>query len=159
VGCQKLGPTAHASAHRRRAGNSRGAREPYSIWGKQTLSPSTIGSIQERAGKVCAGHWRLRTLSIPGVQVAPVVDASSSQSRSDVLVILLSAVLVLTGLQWLALVPRQPSVEEPDGIEVLYVNKDLPKRAITEMRWCDNEARQCFQCYTCLHSMRRSRRF
>ena len=39
-------------------------------------------------------------------QVAPVVDASSSQSRSDVVVIVLSAVLLLTGLQWLALKPR-----------------------------------------------------
>ena len=45
------------------------------------------------------------------VQVAPVVDASSSQSRTDVLVILLSAVLLLTGLQWLALQPKvKPSV-------------------------------------------------
>jgi len=40
-----------------------------------------------------------------------VVDASSSQSRADVLVILLSAVLLLTGLQWLALRPKvKPSV-------------------------------------------------
>ena len=45
------------------------------------------------------------------MQVAPVVDASSSQSRTDVLVILLSAVLLLTGLQWLALRPKvKPSV-------------------------------------------------
>lgn len=45
------------------------------------------------------------------MQVAPVVDASSSQSRTDVLVILLSAVLLLTGLQWLALQPKiKPSV-------------------------------------------------
>lgn len=39
-------------------------------------------------------------------QIAPVVDASSSQSRADVLGILLSAVLLLTGLQWLALKPK-----------------------------------------------------
>ena len=45
------------------------------------------------------------------LQVAPVVDASSWQSRADVLVILLSAVLLLTGLQWLALRPKiKPSV-------------------------------------------------
>ena len=42
-------------------------------------------------------------------QVAPVVDASSSQSRTDVLVILLSAVLLLTGLQWIALQPKVKS--------------------------------------------------
>lgn len=42
----------------------------------------------------------------PGVQIAPIVDAGSSQSRADVLGILLSAVLLLTGLQWLALKPK-----------------------------------------------------
>jgi hypothetical protein len=39
-------------------------------------------------------------------QIAPVVDASSSQSRTDVLGIIMSAVLLLTGLQWLSLKPR-----------------------------------------------------
>lgn len=40
------------------------------------------------------------------IQIAPVVDASSAQSRADVLVIGLSAVLVLTGLQWVSLKPK-----------------------------------------------------
>eukprot|EP00967_Tisochrysis_lutea_P038010 scaffold45589_cov22-Tisochrysis_lutea.AAC.2 len=40
------------------------------------------------------------------LQIAPVVDASSSQSRTDVIGIGLSAVLLLTGLQWLSLKPR-----------------------------------------------------
>eukprot|EP00879_Flechtneria_rotunda_P015530 GHRR01016241.1.p1 GENE.GHRR01016241.1~~GHRR01016241.1.p1 ORF type:complete len:184 (+),score=38.41 GHRR01016241.1:206-757(+) len=44
-----------------------------------------------------------RTLS----GIAPIVDAGSSQSRADVLGILLSAVLLLTGLQWLALKSKQ----------------------------------------------------
>ncbi|MEW5310933.1 MAG: hypothetical protein WDW38_002686 [Sanguina aurantia] len=35
--------------------------------------------------------------------IAPVVDASSSQSRADVLGIVMSAVLLLTGLQWIAI--------------------------------------------------------
>ncbi len=34
------------------------------------------------------------------------MDASSAQSRADVLVIGLSAVLVLTGLQWVSLKPK-----------------------------------------------------
>lgn len=38
-------------------------------------------------------------LSLVGHQVAPVVSANSSQSRADVAVIVVSAVLVLTGLQ------------------------------------------------------------
>ena len=37
---------------------------------------------------------------VPGSQIAPVVDASSAQSRADVVVIFMSAVLLLTGLQW-----------------------------------------------------------
>lgn len=53
-------------------------------------------------------HQALLTFSYIGraLQIAPVVDASSSQSRADVLVILLSAVLLLSGLQWLALKPK-----------------------------------------------------
>jgi hypothetical protein len=46
--------------------------------------------------------------------IAPVVDASSSQSRADVLGIVLSAVLLLTGLQWLSLkVTRPPRMACP----------------------------------------------
>ena len=38
------------------------------------------------------------------------LDASSAESRTDLLIIVLSAVLLLTGLQWLAL---KPVVKEP----------------------------------------------
>ena len=43
----------------------------------------------------------------PDAQEAPVVDASSGQSRTDVLAIFMSAILLLTGLQWLSLKPRE----------------------------------------------------
>ena len=43
------------------------------------------------------------------VQIAPVVDASSAQSRADVLAIGLSAVVLLIGLQWISLTPRTPA--------------------------------------------------
>lgn len=57
---------------------------------------------------VCFGvmHSRHKLRQHAMLQIAPVVDASSSQSRADVLVIILSAVLLLTGLQWLALKPK-----------------------------------------------------
>ena len=42
------------------------------------------------------------------MQIAPVVDASSAQSRADVLAIGLSAVTLLIGLQWISLTPRTP---------------------------------------------------
>ena len=66
------------------------------------------------------------------LQVAPVVDASSSQSRADVLVILLSAVLLLTGLQWLALRPKvKPSVSlsVPCGKCIKHLVKHLQRSA------------------------------
>jgi hypothetical protein len=50
--------------------------------------------------------WLLACCAYCCVQIAPIVDAGSSQSRADVLGILLSAVLLLTGLQWLALKPK-----------------------------------------------------
>jgi hypothetical protein len=51
-------------------------------------------------------HASVLTSTALVLQVAPVADASSSQSRADVVVIGLSAVLVLTGLQWLSLRPK-----------------------------------------------------
>ena len=40
--------------------------------------------------------------------VAPFVDASSSQSRVDVVAIGMAATLALTGFQWLVLKPVEP---------------------------------------------------
>eukprot|EP00775_Hariotina_reticulata_P011129 gene11129-11283_t len=74
-----------------------------------------------------------RTLS----GIAPVVDASSSQSRADVLGILLSAVLLLTGLQWLALKPKSVEAVALDGVQVSYTNPHvkIPKAAVQELQW------------------------
>ena len=51
-----------------------------------------------------------------------MVDASSSQSRADVVVILLSAVLTLTGLQWLSL---RPVEKEPVSLLLRKGTKGL----------------------------------
>eukprot|EP00879_Flechtneria_rotunda_P014711 GHRR01015372.1.p1 GENE.GHRR01015372.1~~GHRR01015372.1.p1 ORF type:complete len:269 (+),score=61.85 GHRR01015372.1:206-1012(+) len=74
-----------------------------------------------------------RTLS----GIAPIVDAGSSQSRADVLGILLSAVLLLTGLQWLALKSKQIEPVPLEGVQVNYINPDfkLPKAVVQEMQW------------------------
>ena len=53
------------------------------------------------------------------MQIAPVVDASSAQSRADVLTIGLSAVVLLTGLQWVSLQPRKP-VQARCTLKVLW---------------------------------------
>ena len=72
------------------------------------------------------------------MQIAPVVDASSSQSRADVLVIGLSAVLVLTGLQWLSVRPKPLTSVEPDAEYVVYVDSGLPAPAQQELQWSDS---------------------
>ena len=68
-------------------------------------------------------------------QVAPVVSASSAQSRTDVLVIVLSAALLLTGLQWLALKPKPPVRVELDGAQVSMCLDGLAPDLQAELRW------------------------
>lgn len=69
--------------------------------------------------------------------IAPVVDASSSQSRADVLGIVLSAVLLLTGLQWLALKPREVAAVDLEGSTVDFVEPGLKPYAalLREFAW------------------------
>eukprot|EP00882_Tetradesmus_deserticola_P023022 GHRQ01025049.1.p1 GENE.GHRQ01025049.1~~GHRQ01025049.1.p1 ORF type:complete len:182 (+),score=54.05 GHRQ01025049.1:227-772(+) len=93
-----------------------------------------VRSLPLWAGSVgLVGLLANRTLS----GIAPIVDAGSSQSRADVLGILLSAVLLLTGLQWLALKPKPIDAVALDGVAVEYLNPDvkLPKAAEQELKW------------------------
>ena len=53
-------------------------------------------------------------------QEAPVVGAGSGQSRTDVLAIFMSAILLLTGLQWLSLRPREMKPVRYPAIDVRY---------------------------------------
>jgi len=69
------------------------------------------------------------------LQIAPVVSASSAQSRTDVLVIVMSAVLVLTGLQWLSVKPKEPVAVEIQGDEVAFLDGALPPAAARELEW------------------------
>ena len=93
-------------------------------------------------------------------QIAPVVDASSAQSRADVIVIFMSAVLLLTGLQWAALTPREAVPVEPDGPEVAFYDDALPELAIAELKWCAATARTNFlmRCPGFLHFVCKHRR-
>jgi hypothetical protein len=70
-------------------------------------------------------------------QIAPVVDASSSQSRADVLGIVMSAVLLLTGLQWLSLKARPVEAIAQDGTKVAFLDAKakLPEAAAKEIQW------------------------
>jgi hypothetical protein len=69
------------------------------------------------------------------VQIAPVVDASSSQSRADVLAIGLSAVLLLTGLQWLSLAPKPLTAVPLDAGFVDFFDESLPAASRSELAW------------------------
>lgn len=86
------------------------------------LAAGGIGIIGVVANRVVSG-------------IAPVVSAGSAQSRADVAVIVMSAVLVLTGLQWITLKPKDPTQVELEGEEVAYVAPGLPKALVAEMQW------------------------
>ncbi|KAI5068247.1 hypothetical protein GOP47_0016592 [Adiantum capillus-veneris] len=72
-----------------------------------------------------------RTLS----GIAPVVDASSAQSRGDIIAVVLSATLVLTGLVWISVKPKKLIHVELDGISCLRLEESLPASAAAEVMW------------------------
>ncbi len=60
---------------------------------------------------------------------------TSSQSRADVLGVILSAVLILTGLLWQQVQPRSPDAVELIGVEGFEIKPDLPEEVKTELAW------------------------
>ena len=65
-------------------------------------------------------------------------ELTDSQSRSDVMGVILTAVLVLTGLLWQRVQPRQPDsviLEGEDGFELLPT---LPEPLQTELAWASH---------------------
>ena len=70
--------------------------------------------------------------------VAPVADASSSQSRADVLCLAMAGCLVLTGLTWIALKPKTPVKVVLNGVDrgAGFVDPALAPDAAAELRWC-----------------------
>ena len=77
-----------------------------------------------------------RCMHMHCAQIAPVVDASSAQSRADVLAIGLSAVLLLQGLQWLSLAPKPLTAVPPDADFVEWLDPALPAATRRELEWC-----------------------
>jgi hypothetical protein len=82
---------------------------------------------------------------------ALTTDASTAQSRAEVLALVLSSLLSLTarrrsalppppltppqGLNWVALTPRQPVSVPLSGETLLYLHPELPPAAAAELRW------------------------
>ncbi|KAF8660242.1 hypothetical protein HU200_057808 [Digitaria exilis] len=67
--------------------------------------------------------------------IAAVADASSSQSRADILTLALSVTDILAGLVWLSIRPKSISPVVPRGVECKRVGPDVPSSALHELLW------------------------
>ncbi|XP_073295118.1 protein COFACTOR ASSEMBLY OF COMPLEX C SUBUNIT B CCB4, chloroplastic [Primulina huaijiensis] len=67
--------------------------------------------------------------------IAPVADASSSQSRADLLALGLAVTSILNGFVWLSIRPKYIAVVNPDGVECRRMSKHLPDSVVSELLW------------------------
>ncbi|MDJ0616429.1 MAG: cofactor assembly of complex C subunit B [Calothrix sp. MO_192.B10] len=65
-------------------------------------------------------------------------ELTNSQARGDVLGVVLSAVLILTGLIWQQVQPRTPDTVELIGEEGFDMSPDLPQAVKTELAWASH---------------------
>jgi Cofactor assembly of complex C subunit B, CCB2/CCB4 len=65
-------------------------------------------------------------------------ELTNSQARGDVLGVILSAVLILTGLIWQQVQPRSPDAVELIGEEGFDLAADLPEAVKTELAWASH---------------------
>lgn len=67
--------------------------------------------------------------------IAPVADASSSQSRADLLTLGLAVTNILAGLVWLTIRPKSIATVNPQGVECQMISSHLPDNAVSELLW------------------------
>lgn len=65
-------------------------------------------------------------------------DLTNSQSRSDALGVILSALLILTGLLWRRVQPRLPEAVELIGDQGFELDPMLPEAAKVELAWASH---------------------
>ncbi|MDX2211657.1 MAG: cofactor assembly of complex C subunit B [Oculatellaceae cyanobacterium bins.114] len=65
-------------------------------------------------------------------------NLTDSQARADALGVIVSAVLVLTGLLWQQVQPKLPEAVELIGEEGFELATDLPETAKTELAWASH---------------------
>lgn len=65
-------------------------------------------------------------------------ELTSSQARSDALGVILSALLILTGLLWQQVQPRSPDTVELKGEQGFELAPDLPEPVRTELAWASH---------------------
>lgn len=63
---------------------------------------------------------------------------TDSQARSDALGVIISAVLILTGLLWQQVQPRSPDAVDLIGEEGFELKPDLPQEVKTELAWASH---------------------
>lgn len=69
--------------------------------------------------------------------IAAVADASSSQTRADVLALIMAGTLILTGLTWISLKPKDPFSVRLNGAPLgsPYVDASLTEYQRRELTW------------------------
>ena len=65
-------------------------------------------------------------------------ELTDSQARSDAMGVVLTAVLVLTGLLWQQVQPRQPNSVELEGVEGFELSPTLPESLKLELAWASH---------------------
>jgi hypothetical protein len=65
-------------------------------------------------------------------------DLTNAQSRSDALGVILSALLILTGLLWQRIQPKPPESVQLIGEEGFELDPDLPETVKTELAWASH---------------------
>ncbi len=65
-------------------------------------------------------------------------ELTDSQARSDAVGVILTAVLVLTGLLWQQVQPRQPNSTILEGVEGFELLPTLPESIQTELAWASH---------------------
>lgn len=65
-------------------------------------------------------------------------NVSGSQSRADALGVILSAILILTGLLWQQIQPKPPEVVTLAGSELFDLSEDISGLARTELAWASH---------------------
>jgi Cofactor assembly of complex C subunit B, CCB2/CCB4 len=65
-------------------------------------------------------------------------DLTNSQSRSDALGVILSALLILTGLLWRRVQPRVPESVELIGVQGFELDPTLPESVQVELAWASH---------------------
>lgn len=65
-------------------------------------------------------------------------EITDSQARADALGVILSAILILTGLLWQQVAPRSPDAVELIGEEGFELAPDLPEEVKMELAWASH---------------------